>query len=382
MSDVIFCQKCVYSNNIPNIVFDENGICNYCHQISTIKIEYGTGTKLGEEKLANLISKMKKKGKKKKYDCVVGISGGTDSSYLLKKCVEWGLRPLAVHYDNTWNSGRASQNISAITRQFKVDLITYVVDNKEIDAIKAAFIRAQVPEFDADTDLAFVQVLRSEAAKKGIKYILEGHSFLTEGISPIGNNYLDGGYIKDIVSKYSSVRIKTFPNMTFVQFIKWLLVYRQKFIRPLWYVHYEKQLAIDELERSTQWRRYRGHHLENRASSFAHQYWLPGKFSIDYRFLKTAADVREGRITREEGLFYLNQKIEYSHKDLEFVLDRLGMSFKEMEFYVQGPNRNWSEFKTYKKRFELLKPVFFLMMHLNFVPKTFYQKYCKKMVRQ
>ena len=131
------------------------------------------------------------------------------------KAKEWGLRPLAVHYDNTWNTATASMNIAKITRYLDVDLFTYVVNNKEIDDIKLSFLRSGVPEFDADTDIAFVQTLRQVAANKRIKYILEGHSFLTEGISPVGSNYLDGGYVADIHKKFGKLKMKSFPNMTF-----------------------------------------------------------------------------------------------------------------------------------------------------------------------
>lgn len=169
--------------------------------------------------------------------------------------------------------------------------------------------------------------------------------------------------------------------MTFFQFMKWLIVYRQKFIRPLWYIYYDKDEASNELEKNTQWKQYGGHHLENRASSFAHQYWLPKKFSIHYRILKTAADVREGRISREKGISVLEQNIEFSQRELNYVLDRLGISEHEFKIHLDGINRNWTEFNTYKRRFEILRPVFFMMMYLNLVPKTFYQKYCKRMTK-
>ena len=153
----------------------------------------------------------------------------------------------SVHYDNTWNSAVASINIQKVTKSLDVDLYTHVVNNVEVDDIKLSFLKSGVPEFDADTDIAFVQVLREAAAKFNIKYILEGHSFTEEGISPIGSNYLDGAYVNDIHKKYGSMKSKTFPNMTFCQFMKWIIFYRQKFIRPLWYINYSKNDAIEQL---------------------------------------------------------------------------------------------------------------------------------------
>ena len=237
----MICSRCIYSDEMFQISFDDHGVCNYCKQIDQLVIDYGTKNNLGKKKLFQIINEIKKKGKNKKYDCVIGLSGGTDSSYILMKACDWGLRPLAVHYDNTWNTAVASENIRKVTTKLNVDLYTHVIDNKEHDQIKLAYLKSGVQEFDTDTDLAFVQVLRSAAAKFNVKYILDGHSFLEEGISPAQNNYFDGGYIKDIIHSYSDTKIKSYPLMTFFQFLKWIIFYRQKFIRPLWYIHYSKK---------------------------------------------------------------------------------------------------------------------------------------------
>jgi hypothetical protein len=196
------CSRCIYDNRISNISFDKQGVCNYCHQVDNLADEYGTGMVKGKQLFTKIIEDIRNVGKKNIYDCIIGVSGGTDSSYLLLKAKEWKLRPLAVHYDNTWNSALATMNIKKVTSALDIDLFTYVVDNKEVDDIKKSFLLAGIAEFDADTDIAFVQVLRSTAAKYGIRYILEGHSFLTEGISPVGSNYLDGAYVADVHDRF------------------------------------------------------------------------------------------------------------------------------------------------------------------------------------
>lgn len=372
------CNLCIYDSRVPGIYFDCDGICNYCAQIKEIKKIYGTGTPEGEFKLEKILDDIKKKGKRRRYDCIVGVSGGTDSSFLLMKAVEWGLRPLAVHYDNTWNTGLASANIFKLTSTLNIPLETYIVDNHEVDEIKKAFLKATVAEFDADTDLAFVQVLRMTAAKYRIKFILEGHSFQTEGVSPVGGNYLDGGYINDIVKKYSNKKIKNFPNLTFFQFLKWIIFYRQKFIRPLWYVSYDKDEAREELMSKIDWKYYGGHHLENRASSFAHTIWLPKKFNTDYRYLSLGAKVREGRMNRAEALQIMSSKPEVNQDLLNYVMKRLDLSEMELHEIFSSKNNHWSQFKTYKKRFEKMRAFFWLMMKFNLIPQTFYLKYCKK----
>lgn len=370
------CSRCVYDSSIPDIVFDENGVCSFCHQIDELKNEYGTGTSKGAEELALIIKNIKENGKGKKYDCAVGISGGTDSCYLLLKSVEWGLRPLAIHYDNTWNSATATMNIEKVTRFLSVDLETYVVDNKEIDDIKASIIRAEILEFDADTDLAIIQVMRSIAAKHKISFILEGHSFVAEGISPVSQNYFDGAYIKDVHKKFGKLRMNTFPNLTLSRFMKWTLLHNQQIIRPLWYMDYDKHLAKIELAEKTGWIDYGGHHLENRASTFFHTQWAPEGFSVDFRKLSIASDVRNGKMTRCEGLESMRKPVETDALLRQFVLKRTNMTEEELILHMNGPKRSWREFKSYKRQFELLRPLFFYLLKKRRITHSFYVKYC------
>jgi N-acetyl sugar amidotransferase len=372
----MICSRCIYSDEIFTITFNENGVCNYCIQIEELCDEYGTKTQAGENKLLKIIGEIKKKGEKNKYDCVIGISGGTDSSYLLMKAYDWGLKPLAVHYDNTWNTAVSTENIRKITSSLNIDLYTHVINNKEHDQIKLAFLKAGVQEFDTDTDLAFVQVLRSAAAKYNIKYILEGHSFMEEGISPIHNNYFDGRYIEDIILKHSNIKIKTYPLMTFFQFLKWIIVYRQKFIRPLWYINYSKKKAQEELQGRTGWLNYDGHHLENRASSFAHQIWIPERFGTDYRILVLAAKVRNGEISRQEALKQFNSPLKKNEKLEKYVIKRLNLTLEEYKEIFRNKKKTWRDFKTYKNRFEKLRFLFYLFAKAKLIPYTFYLKYC------
>ncbi|HVG40827.1 MAG TPA: hypothetical protein VM888_04370, partial [Chitinophagaceae bacterium] len=209
----ITCSRCIYDERVSRISFDEEGVCNYCKMSDELKQQYKTGMPEGEAELFKIIEAIKAAGKDKKYDCVIGVSGGTDSSYTLAKAMEWGLRPLAVHFDNTWNTAVASRNITLVTQKLGVDLSTYVVDNKEMDDITRSFFYSGVPELDCPTDIALAEVLYRAANKAGVRYILEGHSFITEGVSPMGTNYFDGKYIKDIHKKFGKLRLKTFPNM-------------------------------------------------------------------------------------------------------------------------------------------------------------------------
>lgn len=377
MSELKICKTCIYDETIPAIKFDDDGICNYCRQVEQLKRDFSTGQPEGEKALAEIVEQIKKDGKGKKYDCVIGVSGGTDSSYLLIRALEWGLRPLAVHYDNTWNSAIATENIRKVTSALKIDLYTHVLDNRESEDLFGAFLRAGVPEFDASTDIGFVQVIRSAAAKFGVKYILEGHSFVAEGVSPMGKNYFDGKYIKDIHKKYGRLKkLKTYPNMTFFQFMKWSLVYRQKFVRPLWYLNYSKEEARELLIEKTGWKYYGGHHLENRSAAFLHTYYNPRKFNIDNRNWSLSADVRSGKMSRENALAIYREPVTADPELINYVKKRLNLSDSELQEIIAGEKRTFRDFKTYKTRFERLRPLFKFLANAKLVPMSFYLKYC------
>jgi N-acetyl sugar amidotransferase len=378
MTDKI-CSRCIYDSSIPKIEFDENGICSYCKMSDDLAEMYSTGKPEGYNKFNEIIEEIKRKGKGKKYDCVVGASGGTDSSFMLHLAVkEWGLRPLAVHYDNTWNTSSATENIRKVTSKLNIDLYTHVVDNKESDDIIKSFFKAGVPEIDAATDLAFAEVHYRAASKHGIKYVLEGHTFMEEGVSPLGNTYFDGKYIKSIHKKFGSVKMETYPLMTFFNFMKWLLVYRIKKIRPYWYINFTKKNAMKILEKEYDWKYYGGHHLENRISAFNHSVYYPQKFNIDQRNNTLSALSRSGSLDRNLAIEEYRKPPYVEPELIEYFKNRLNLSDEEYTTLMNAPNKNFRDYKTYKKRFERLRPLFYLLAKANLVPMSFYIKYTSK----
>lgn len=344
--------------------------------IDNLQDQYKTGTREGEFAFMNIIEQIKKAGKGKKYDCVVGVSGGTDSSYLIIKAVDWGLRPFAVHYDNTWNTAIATENIRKVLSKLNIDLYTHVVDNKESDDIFKSFFLANVPEIDGPTDIALAEVLYRAANKYKIKYILEGHSFKTEGVSPLGSAYVDGGYIKDIHNRFGKLKMKTFPNMDFISFLKWVVIKRIKKIRPLWYIDYSKESARLFLEKEYSWEYYGGHHLENRMTAFNHSIWFPQKFKIDQRNNSLSAMVRSGQMSRENALEEYRKTPLVEAELVNYFKKRLGISDKEYEKTIAGDCKYFWNYKTYKQRFERLRPLFFILAKAHLVPMSFYLKYC------
>jgi len=371
------CSRCIYDESVPAITFDAEGVCNYCCMVEDLKAEYKTGTAEGERDLLEIVDQIKRDGKGKKYDCVIGVSGGTDSSYMVYWAVQHGLRPLAAHYDNTWNTAIATENIRKVLTKLNVDLYTHVVNNKEMDDIYRSFFLAGVPEIDAPTDLALAETLYRAASKHNIKYIFEGHSFVAEGITPLGKNYFDGKYISSIHKKFGEMKMKTFPNMPFWTFVKWTALKRIKKIRPFWFIKYSKEDAMKFLEKEFGWQYYGGHHLENRMTAFNHSYYFPKKFHIDYRNNSLSASVRAGKLSRQQALEeYYNQPPYLEPELLEYFKKRLRFSEQEFQFIMNQPPKYWFEYPTYKKRFELLRPFFYLLMQSHLVPHSFYMKYC------
>lgn len=372
------CSRCIYDERTPSIVFDDRGECNYCKMSDDLKSLYKTGTKEGEETLRLIIEDIKIQGRGKPYDCIVGVSGGTDSSYMLHLAIEWGLRPLAVHYDNTWNSSIATENIKKMLKALNVDLFTYVIDNKEADDIFLSFFKSGVPELDASTDLALAEVLYRASDKYGVRYILEGHSFMTEGVAPLGSVYFDGKYIKSIHKLFGRLPMKTYPLMDFKNFMKWVVLKRIKKIRPYWYINYTKEEARKILEDKYNWQYYGGHHLENRLVAFNHSYFLPNRFNLDLRNLAFAAAARNGKISREEALILYAEAPHLEVGLIDYFKTRLGLSNTEFEALMHAEKKNFKDYPTYKKRFERLRPLFYVLAKANLVPMSFYIKYTSK----
>jgi N-acetyl sugar amidotransferase len=375
---MIICEKCIYDETTPSISFNDEGVCSYCEMLDKLQKDYQTGTPEGEAEFKKIIQQIKADGKNKKYDCVVGVSGGTDSSYMIVKALDWGLRPLAVHYDNTWNTAIATENIRKVLNKLNVDLFTHVVDNKESDDIFRSFFKAKVPELDGPTDIALAETLYRAASKFKIKYVLEGHSFVTEGISPLGSAYVDGKYIKNIHRKFGKLPMKTFPNMDFKSFMKWVVFKRIKKIRPFWYIDYNKERAREFLEKEYDWKYYGGHHLENRMTAFNHSIWFPKKFNIDQRNNTLSAAVRNGFMQKNEALRIYNSPIFVEPELVSYFKKRLEISDEEYEATLNGENKTYKDYPTYKKRFERLRPLFYILAKSSLVPMSFYIKYTSK----
>jgi len=368
------CARCLNDETVAGITFDSGGICNYCHIHDRFDHEYPTGPE-GMKRLHQIADRIRKEGHSKKYNVVVGVSGGCDSSYLLYVTKQLGLRPLAVHFDNTWNTPVAKENMRNVLKALDVDLYTYVVDDKEYDDICRSFLESGTPDIDIPNDIALATALYVAAEMHSVGYIFIGHSFRTEGIAPLGWTYMDGKYIESVQRQYGTRPLKTFPNLWLSDFLRWLAIKGIKRIRPLYYTDYIKKDAMELLSNDLGWEWYGGHHLENRFTVFAQTYFLPKRYGIDMRLLGHSALVRSGQMTRKQGLELIRRPQGYDPKLVGMVGKRLGFSAEEFGRIMRQPKKTYRDFRTYKQTFERTRWFWWLMYKFNRVPKSFYIKY-------
>jgi len=371
------CARCLYDVTVPNIAFDGKGICNYCQTHDLLEMQYPSGES-GYKRLEQIALKIKQENANKPYDVIVGVSGGCDSSYMLYLTKKLGLRPLAVHFDNTWDTTIAVENIHTILKKLNIELFTYVVDNEEYDDIYKSFFKSGVPDIDIPTDIALATTLNIAAEKYKIRYIFEGHSFRTEGIAPLGWIYMDGKYIESIQKKYGTLKMESFPNLWLSSQLKWMILNRIKKIRPLWYIDYQKEKVKEFLANEFGWKWYGGHHLENRFTHFAVTYFYPRRFGIDIRLLGCSALIRSKQLSREEGLNLILQPPSFDPELIQLFKKRLNLTDDEFEYYMTRPIRSYKDFKTYKPLFEKFRPFFWLMAKMDLIPMSFYLKYTSK----
>jgi len=369
------CSRCLYDSSIPEIIFNEENVCNFCITHDELEKQYPLN-EIGQKKFERLIRKVKKSGYKKKYDCIIGISGGKDSTYTLYKSVQLGLRPLAVHFDNGWNSEIAVNNIQKVVKKYDIDLITIVADWEEFKDLQLSFLKASVSDAEIPTDVAFHGALIDVAAKEKLKYIFIGHSFRTEGIVPKGWTYMDGRYVSSVHKKFGKVKIKSFSNLTLLRFIYFNIIKQIKIIPFLNYMNYDKEIMGKEIEKIMDWVDYGGHHFENIYSKFFHYHFLPKKFGIDKRKLVLSAKIRSLKISKEEAIEELEKKpIEDDPELIKYTISKLGLTDYEYQKILQAPIKTFNDYPTYYNWITFFKLPLKFLFKLGILPKLLYYKF-------
>lgn len=369
------CKRCLMDDTVPGITFDENGECTFCKIHDDLERKFTMNNET-PKRLQHLVDKIKHDGKGKEYDCIVGVSGGRDSTYTLYNAVKLGLRPLAVHFDNGWNSEIAVQNIENACKILNVDLHTHVADWEEFKDLQRSFLFASVPDAEVPTDWVIFSVLFAEAARYNVKYIIHGHSFRTEGTTPLTWTYMDGKYILDVHRRFGRQKLKSFPNMNLTKYAYYSIVMGIKQIRILYYIPYNENDVFKILEDELNWKNYGDKHHESKYTAFFQSYILTRKFNIDKRKLHYSAKVRNGQLTREEALKIVEQDPFTGGPELiEYCLKKLDLTYEEFEIIMNSPPKSFLDYNSYYNLVQKLKKPIKWGNKVGIIPDTVYKKY-------
>ena len=370
------CSRCVCDTTIPGIEFDADGVCNFCHIFDELDRSFPRNDQARVE-LEAITADIKRAGRHREYDCIIGVSGGRDSTYTLHLAHELGLRPLAVHFDNGWNSEIAVTNIHNATRRLDIDLYTHVADYEEFKDLQKAFLRASVPDADIPTDVAIFGTLHQAAVREGVRYIINGHSFRTEGLMPIGWTYMDGRYIRSVHRRFGTKRkLKTVPNFTLADYAYYALLRRIRTVPILNYVEYDHDHVNRLLEDTLGWTYYGGHHHESYYTHFFQSYYLPKKFNIDKRKIESSALVRSGKLKRADALEETGG-VDYPYDEelVEYAVKKLGLTTAEFDEIMAAPNRTFHDHRTYYPLLSRLEGPLRLGVRMGLVPRLLALKF-------
>lgn len=353
MPEVQTCKNCVMDTTDSKIIFDKNGVCDHCLSFKRDVLpewNYGEGKKL---ELQKTIDKIKEDGKGRDFDCIMGMSGGADSSYLLHVVVkEFGLRPLVFHVDGGWNSKIAVNNINVMIDKLGLDLYTEVINWEEMKDFQLTYFKSGLPNLDVPQDHAFVATLYNFAQKHNIKYILNGGNFSTECVrNPKEWLYYgtDMSQLKDLRSKFGTIEMKTYPfssvlrHKVYLRFIRGVRV-----VKPLNYFKYIKAEAMDFLKSEYDWQPYPQKHFESRFTRFYEGYWLPKRFGFDTRKVQFSSLILTGQMTRDEALEKLKTlpfTEEEARVEFEYIANKLEITIEELQSYFEMPLKYHWDYK-------------------------------------
>lgn len=349
LSNYQICTRCVMDTTDPNISFNEKGECNLCSEFLSKRASHKYNGPESDELFRKLISEIKSAGKGKEYDCIVGLSGGVDSSYAAYLCKQNGLRVLAVHVDNGWNSEEAVLNIKNIAQKLQIDYESYVLDWETFKDLQLAFLKASVPEAETPTDVALLGAVHEVALKYNVKYIISGGNLATEGILPKFWHYdaKDEKYLKYIHSTFGKKKLKRFPLFGFMREIYYKLVKGIKIIYILNFIPYSKDRVIEILEKELDWRNYGGKHYESLYTGFIQSYYLYKKFGIDYRRATLSSQICTGSVERSEAMKILEQppfKQDKMQREKEYIAKKLGISLEEFDRIIELPPKWYTDY--------------------------------------
>ena len=359
--DYQICSNCVMDTTDSKITFDEKGVCDHCIDFEKDVKNKWFPNEEGKLRLKKTVANIKKDGKNREFDCILGMSGGVDSSYMLHLAVkELGLRPLVFHVDSGWNSEQAVKNIQLMIDKLGLDLYTEVINWEEMKDLQLSFIKSGVPHIDIPQDMAYMATLFNFANKNNIKYILNGWNISTECVrNPMEWIYYgtDMMQMKDIIKKYSTTKFNTFPFLPILKHKLYLRYFKGlKMIRPLDNMVYNKNFATDVLEKEYGWKPYPQKHFESRFTKFYEGYWLPQRFGFDTRKIQFSSLILTKQMSRDEAIEKL--KISSFNKEsideeFKFIATKLGISSEKLREYFNLPKKFYWDYKNQQNLFNI-----------------------------
>jgi N-acetyl sugar amidotransferase len=343
------CTRCVMDTSDPDITFDANGVCSHCHAVARRAVEELLPPEVAQQALDRVVAEMKRAGQGRKYDCIIGVSGGVDSTMVALHVKRLGLRPLAVHFDNGWNAELAVKNIEVCLKTLDIDLLTHVVDWEEFRDLQLALIKASVPNIEIVTDHAIMALLFRTAAREGVPYIVSGGNVATESVMPRHWTYdsRDLRHILGIHKRFGTVPVRTLPRCTLAEYAYYLFLRRIKYIPLLNYVSYNKDEAKQTIKDVLGWKDYGGKHYESIFTRFFQSYILPRKFNMDKRRPHYSSLILSGQLTRTQALADLAKPAcapDLAARDLEFFLKKMRLSEAEFAAIMSSPVKNFRDY--------------------------------------
>lgn len=358
------CTRCLMDTSDPEIQFDEQGVCNHCHDYDRLILQRVMKGEAGLRYLEGLVEQIKSDGRGKPYDCLMGMSGGVDSTYVAYVVKhKFGLRPLAIHMDNGWDSELAVKNIEETLKRLEIDLFTNVLDWEEFKNLQLAFLKASTPDSEIPSDHAIWAVTGDMAEKLKVRYILTGFNVRTETHLPRAwsQGHFDWKYIQSVNRQFGKAKLKTYPHQGFFTYYRRLLSLRR--VDILNYMDYNKLEAMRLLERELGWKYYGGKHHESIYTRFYQGYILPTKFGYDKRRSHLSSQVCSGEISREAALAEIQQAAyapSLQEEDREYVSKKLSLNDAEFNAVMNLPRKSYWDYPSYGRILEgpLLKGVY------------------------
>lgn len=348
------CSRCVMDSTDPLIRFYPAGTCNHCNNALEIlhTPPFSWDKEKKEKYLLEKIQKIKEQGKRKKYDVVIGLSGGADSTWVACKVKDLGLRPLAVHLDNGWNTELAVNNIEKICKTLDIDLVTYVLDWDSFRDLQLAFLKASTPDAEIPTDHAIFAALYAYAARYGIRTIIIACNFYTESInSPAwSTGHYDWKYVKSVHRRYGERKLINFPHLSYPRWFYYKFIKRVRYFKIVDFLEYDRERVMDYISERLGWRPYGEKHYESFYTRFFQGYILPRKFGFDKRKAHYSSLICSGQVTREEALEKLEQPPldpETEENDIRYAIKKLGISRDEFERIMSLPPKSFTDFPSY-----------------------------------